>query len=155
MASALPRAGYHSDASFLIHSSGRATMMQSSFRYTLIVVVLLLLGMVTPPSTDAFSIITPLAAPRQIRIGGSKRMGSFIGASPTKLTSTALPAIPKKTTNSKTKKTPAAAKKEPVTDPLQLFLAYATPWRNPNSIFVYMLLTLYILGSIEEAQRGM
>jgi len=91
-------------------------------------------------------------------MGESKRIESIhvpLGTS-TIFTTTALQAIQKKKTNndSKTKKKPTS-KKESVTDSLQLLLAYATPWRNPNSIFVYMLLTLYILGSIEEAQRGM
>jgi hypothetical protein len=72
---------------------------------------------------------------------------------------TARHAIPKKASvngsNKKKKTNAASTKKEKVTDPWQLFLIYATPWRNPNSIFVYMLLILYILGSITEAQRGM
>lgn len=32
-----------------------------------------------------------------------------------------------------------------------LFFLYMTPWKNPNSIFVYMLLTLYFLGKYSEA----
>lgn len=32
-----------------------------------------------------------------------------------------------------------------------LFLVYMTPWRNPNSIFVYMLLTLIALGKYSES----
>eukprot|EP00977_Amphora_coffeiformis_P008490 scaffold1923_cov160-Amphora_coffeaeformis.AAC.2 len=39
-----------------------------------------------------------------------------------------------------------------MTDPLQLFLVYMTPWRNPNSIFVYLLIILYALGKYSEAQ---
>jgi hypothetical protein len=42
-----------------------------------------------------------------------------------------------------------------VTDPLELFILYATPWRNPNSIFVYLFLGLYALGTYSEAHRGM
>lgn len=61
----------------------------------------------------------------------------------------------KNSNNKNEKRKSAASKREQVTDPWELFIAYATPWRNPNSIFVYMLLTLYILGSITEAQRGM
>ncbi|KAL7559891.1 hypothetical protein ACA910_005388 [Epithemia clementina (nom. ined.)] len=34
-----------------------------------------------------------------------------------------------------------------------LFLTYMTPWKNPNSIFVYLFLTLYLLGEYSEAHR--
>ena len=33
----------------------------------------------------------------------------------------------------------------------KMFLAYANPIRNPNSIFVYMLTVLYALGKYSEA----
>lgn len=39
-----------------------------------------------------------------------------------------------------------------VTDPLQLLILYATPWYNPNSIFVYLFALLYALGKYSEAQ---
>jgi hypothetical protein len=35
--------------------------------------------------------------------------------------------------------------------PTDLFLAFMTPWRNPNSLFVYMLIILYTLGKYSEA----
>lgn len=35
-------------------------------------------------------------------------------------------------------------------DPLELILLFMTPWRNPNSIFVYMFLILYVLGKMNE-----
>ena len=35
---------------------------------------------------------------------------------------------------------------------LQLVLLYMTPWRNPNSIFVYLFLILYVLGKMSEAR---
>ena len=35
-----------------------------------------------------------------------------------------------------------------------LFLVYMTPWKNPNSIFVYLFLTLYLLGEYSEAHRS-
>lgn len=31
-----------------------------------------------------------------------------------------------------------------------LFLVYMTPWKNPNSIFVYMILIIEILGKFRE-----
>jgi hypothetical protein len=34
-----------------------------------------------------------------------------------------------------------------------LFLIFMTPWRNPNSIFVYMFLILYGLGTWKEMHR--
>lgn len=39
-------------------------------------------------------------------------------------------------------------------DGLWLFLLYMTPWKNPNSIFVYMLMVLYFLGKYSEAQSA-
>ena len=36
-------------------------------------------------------------------------------------------------------------------DPVKMFLAFANPTRNPNSIFVYMLMTLYALGKYSES----
>jgi hypothetical protein len=42
-----------------------------------------------------------------------------------------------------------------VTDPLELLILYATPWRNPNSIFVYLFVVLYVLGKYSEAHHGM
>ncbi|CAB9508940.1 expressed unknown protein [Seminavis robusta] len=45
--------------------------------------------------------------------------------------------------------------KRKVVDPLELFVAYATPWRNPNSIFVYMFVALYALGKYSEAKAGL
>lgn len=35
-----------------------------------------------------------------------------------------------------------------------LFLVYMTPWRNPNSIFVYMFLILYCLGKYSESMSA-
>jgi hypothetical protein len=35
-------------------------------------------------------------------------------------------------------------------DPLELIVLFMTPWRNPNSIFVYMFLVLYVLGKMNE-----
>ena len=43
--------------------------------------------------------------------------------------------------------------KEKITDPLELVLLYMTPWRNPNSIFIYMIATVIILGKISEARH--
>mmetsp|Transcript_22036 Transcript_22036/g.28527 ORF Transcript_22036/g.28527 Transcript_22036/m.28527 type:complete len:125 (-) Transcript_22036:228-602(-) len=54
-----------------------------------------------------------------------------------------------------------SAKKQPSKEPfdrekqdwnLGLVLQYMTPWKNPNSIFVYMFGTLYVLGKISEAR---
>lgn len=35
---------------------------------------------------------------------------------------------------------------------LSLALLYMTPWKNPNSIFVYLFGILYVLGKISEAR---
>mmetsp|Transcript_9832 Transcript_9832/g.20435 ORF Transcript_9832/g.20435 Transcript_9832/m.20435 type:complete len:121 (-) Transcript_9832:477-839(-) len=35
---------------------------------------------------------------------------------------------------------------------LELVILYMTPWRNPNSIFVYLFGGLYFLGKYSEAQ---
>ena len=42
--------------------------------------------------------------------------------------------------------------KKQVVDPLELFILFMTPWRNPNSIFLYMLIILNILGRMQESQ---
>lgn len=34
-----------------------------------------------------------------------------------------------------------------------LLIQFMTPWKNPNSIFVYLFLTLYILGTISESRN--
>lgn len=39
------------------------------------------------------------------------------------------------------------------TSPAELLITYMTPWKNPNSIFVYMIATLIILGNISEAKN--
>lgn len=50
------------------------------------------------------------------------------------------------------KQTPSdVPKRERVESPLELFVLYATPWRNPNSIFVYLFLIVYALGKYSEA----
>lgn len=36
---------------------------------------------------------------------------------------------------------------------VSLLLQFMTPWKNPNSIFVYLFLILYILGTISEARN--
>ena len=61
-----------------------------------------------------------------------------------------------------TKTASKGGKKKPVTNndeqtnkekknAFELVLLYMTPWRNPNSIFVYMFLTLYVLGKYSES----
>jgi hypothetical protein len=58
--------------------------------------------------------------------------------------------------NDKKKKESAASgpqEKEKVGG-MGLFLLYMTPWKNPNSIFVYMLVTLYALGKYSEAHSA-
>jgi hypothetical protein len=42
--------------------------------------------------------------------------------------------------------------KKQVVDPLELFILFMTPWKNPNSIFIYMLLIINILGRMQESQ---
>mmetsp|Transcript_5375 Transcript_5375/g.13504 ORF Transcript_5375/g.13504 Transcript_5375/m.13504 type:complete len:138 (+) Transcript_5375:119-532(+) len=37
---------------------------------------------------------------------------------------------------------------------IELVLLYMTPWRNPNSIFVYLFATVYFLGKYSEAKGG-
>jgi len=36
---------------------------------------------------------------------------------------------------------------------LDLILLYMTPWRNPNSIFVYLFAIIYVLGKISESRH--
>jgi hypothetical protein len=49
------------------------------------------------------------------------------------------------------KDTPNENEKEKSEWGLDLILVYMTPWRNPNSIFVYMFLIVYGLGKMSEA----
>lgn len=42
--------------------------------------------------------------------------------------------------------------KKQVVDPLELFILFMTPWRNPNSIFLYMLIIINILGRMQESK---
>lgn len=42
--------------------------------------------------------------------------------------------------------------KEKSNSALDLVLLYMTPWKNPNSIFVYLLMGLIALGKYSEAQ---
>ena len=37
---------------------------------------------------------------------------------------------------------------------LDLIILYMTPWRNPNSIFVYLFVILFALGKYSEAQSA-
>ena len=41
--------------------------------------------------------------------------------------------------------------REKQTNPVELIITYMTPWRNPNSIFVYLFLGVYLLGKYSEA----
>eukprot|EP00536_Pseudo-nitzschia_multiseries_P001118 jgi/Psemu1/2584/gm1.2584_g len=53
------------------------------------------------------------------------------------------------------KKKKAVVEEEPEREknnPLGLLIVYMTPWRNPNSIFVYMFGIVYALGKYSEAQ---
>jgi hypothetical protein len=50
------------------------------------------------------------------------------------------------------KPTNTEEEKKQVVDPLELFILFMTPWRNPNSIFVYMLIIINILGRMQESQ---
>jgi hypothetical protein len=70
-------------------------------------------------------------------------------------TTTALNAKDQKT-NVVNKKTAAApeAKEREKNDGIGLLFLYMTPWKNPNSIFVYMLLILYGLGKYSEAHSA-
>jgi hypothetical protein len=53
-------------------------------------------------------------------------------------------------------KKPTDSKVDPSTeiDGFRMFLAYATPWRNPNSIFVYLFLIIFLLGKYSEAKSA-
>ncbi|VEU42518.1 unnamed protein product [Pseudo-nitzschia multistriata] len=54
--------------------------------------------------------------------------------------------------NAKKKKTVEEKTEKEERSGFGLFLVYMTPWRNPNSIFVYMFGVLYCLGKYSEAQ---
>lgn len=39
------------------------------------------------------------------------------------------------------------------TDWSKIFVAFLTPWRNPNSILLYLFIIVYVLGKIGENQQ--
>ena len=51
-----------------------------------------------------------------------------------------------------TKSTGADTSSEP-TDWSKIFVAFLTPWRNPNSILLYLFIIVYVLGKIGENQQ--
>jgi hypothetical protein len=58
---------------------------------------------------------------------------------------------PQQNTNPKSK--PSSNNSSPTKKKLSafdIFLAFATPWRNPNSILLYMFIIVYILGKMNE-----
>jgi hypothetical protein len=74
---------------------------------------------------------------------------------------TALDAINTNKNNNKKNKASSSSSSGVAKEPKQekekvggigLLILYMTPWKNPNSIFVYMLLTLYFLGKYSEAR---
>lgn len=60
------------------------------------------------------------------------------------------PSKPMKTKGKKNVKGNNEQEKEKVTG-LNMVLLYMTPWKNPNSIFVYMFGILYALGKYSES----
>jgi hypothetical protein len=53
------------------------------------------------------------------------------------------------------KKTAVPQEKQAVTSNTDLFFLFMNPLRNPNSIFVYMLLILYALGTYSESHHSL
>ena len=51
------------------------------------------------------------------------------------------------------KKKQEPVEKEKQVDALTLLKTYMTPWRNPNSIFVYLGAALYVLGKYSEIRH--
>lgn len=54
--------------------------------------------------------------------------------------------------NAKKKKVAEEEPEREKKNAFELVLLYMTPWRNPNSIFVYMFGAVYFLGKYSEAQ---
>jgi len=52
----------------------------------------------------------------------------------------------------KKKKNDESKEREKIENPVELLLLYMTPWKNPNSIFVYLFLVVYCLGKYSESQ---
>ena len=52
------------------------------------------------------------------------------------------------------KKSPPQEKEREENDAIGLLFLYMTPWKNPNAIFVYMLLIVYGLGKYSEAHSA-
>lgn len=101
-------------------------------------------------STTAF---TPFSAPTPTRAwvevkarrGGGRSVSATVRSLKTSVISLAVSKKPKyfqRESSSETK----------VTDPVELLKLYMTPWRNPNSIFVYFLFILIALGKYNETK---
>ena len=106
-------------------------------RTTVLLVALLFVGtkgflapQTTRPAGTAFSPDKPTVL-YQVPTSSSRRASTLLEAKKSK-----------KSPGGEEKKTPS---------PMTLLVAYMTPWRNPNSLFVYMLLTVYALGKYSEA----
>ena len=113
-------------------------------RYVIDAFLVAALSLVGPWAVVAFSPqVRPLANSRAV----SKNIASSGAASLSARADTAVFAA-KKPKGSEAKE----GEKKQVVDPLELFILFMTPWRNPNSIFIYMLLIINILGRMQESQ---
>jgi len=79
---------------------------------------------------------------------------SLIPVQPTASSFTSLNAIKQKNTDKTIISKKETGTKNEMDQPrgLALVFYYMLPWRNPNSIFVYMFGTVYVLGKISEAK---
>ena len=46
-------------------------------------------------------------------------------------------------------------KRGKIENPVELVLLYMTPWKNPNSIFVYLFAIVYVLGKYSESHSAL
>ena len=104
------------------------------------------LSLVGPSAVVAFSPEVRPLRPLARSQAASKKIASW-GASSIARTDTVIFAAKKPKGGG-----PEEGEKKQVVDPLELFILFMTPWRNPNSIFIYMLLIINILGRMQESQ---
>ena len=98
----------------------------------------------TNPETNPY----PMSAPVTRWVQGPQRRSPTVLAAKNKKSGSTSKAPAKKDTTSNVVRTK-------IDNPVELVLLYMTPWKNPNSIFVYLFLAVFLLGKYSESQSAL
>ena len=98
----------------------------------------------TNPETNPY----PMSAPVTRSVPGPQRRSPTVLAAKNKKSGSNSKAPAKKDTTSNVVRTK-------IDNPAELVLLYMTPWKNPNSIFVYLFLAVFLLGKYSESQSAL